>query len=101
MAASRWTSYPLCPIYPPTPPQQPHPLPSPVPPRGNFFIMDAFPYRDIGGRRGEGGGRVSPGRGGDRGYGTIGYYRVLPSDRGTPDTHGECSMVYPRGETAA
>jgi hypothetical protein len=65
----------------------------------SILITREYEFPEAVGRRG--GGRVSPGRGGDRGYGTIGYYRVLPSDRGTPDTHGECSMVYPRGETAA
>ena len=36
-----------------------------------------------------------------RGYGTIGYYRVLPSDRNIPHIHGVYNMVYPRGETVA
>jgi hypothetical protein len=84
-----------------TPPWVPYSPPQPLHPvlviykyEFKVYILSITEYR-------LGGGRVSPGRGGDRGYGTIGYYRVLPSDRGTPDTHGECSMVYPRGETAA
>jgi hypothetical protein len=84
-----------------TPPWVPYSPPQPLHPcllEYILFNMESYKLYKVGCR---GGGRVSPGRGGDRGYGTIGYYRVLPSDRGTPDTHGECSMVYPRGETAA